>query len=603
MPRPQDTPVGLRWACRAGAAVLFALAVLLPADLAQDLPSRRDAIAIVPDLQRAPISGATLLRLCLALDALLLLAWGQRAGRRPAAQAAFPGDGTGPPAPTRGEGALVGGLTALALVLRLYHAGSDLWVDEIVNLHIFREIPALHIVASYRIINNHLMNTLLVKAAAAAFGEAEWAVRLPAILWGTLTVPALWAASRSALGRHGALLAALLLALSYHHIFYSQNARGYSGLVFFSVAATGLLGRALRSGRPSAWAAYLAAVLGAVASMLLGFFVLAGHAVAAALALVVPGRRGAETTGRRLREAAVFFGLAAYLAVHLYALVLPDAVVSVATVYRGSTMGYRVFSAEHLGEWARGLAAGAGPGGLAAVAVFLLAGAVGIVRAYRRDPVLVGGLAWPVLLTGAAVVVGGLNVTPRSFLLGLPLALVGGVSTLGAVVDRLAALRPGAPGLGRRLTVAAAVILAAASAAALPAYYRSPKQDFRGAIRHVESLRSPQDLVLAVYLSKAGFWHYAPRLGLREGRDFAVVQSVEEIERLKRDRPDARLFAVTTLVRGTRLEYPDLQPYIEAHFRLLRRFPGTLGDGDVAVWAEAPRDAASGAGGTGPATP
>jgi mannosyltransferase len=578
---------GRTWAWRAAcwlpAAVLLALALALPADLAQDLPSRREALEIDPALRHAPISGATLLRLCLALDAVLLWVAGLRVVRSRPVAPADPGNGT--PAPGRGEWALVWAVTLAALGLRLHHAGADLWVDEIVNLRIFREIPSLHIVASYRIINNHLLNTLLVKAAAGTFGEAEWAVRLPAILFGALTAPVLWAACRRALGREGALLASLLLAVSYHHVFYSQNARGYSSLVFFSVAATALLGRALRGGRPVDWVSYVAAVLGAVVSMLLGFFVLAGHAVASGAALWV-GRD--PKAGWRARRAALALGLAAYLALHIYALVLPDAVASVASVYRSSTstMGYHMFSLEHLGEWARGLAAGAGPGGLAVAVAFLAGGVLGLLRAYRRDPVLVGGLLWPVIVTAAAVVVGGLNVTPRSFLLGLPLALVGGVSTLQWTIERVATLLPGSRRLGMALTAGASALLAVGSAAALPAYYRHPKQDFRGAIRYVESVRGPADVTLAVYLSKAGYWHYGPGLGLQEGRDFVVVQSVGEIERLKRQRPGARLFAVTTLVRGTRLEYPDLQSYVEGNFRLLRRFPGTLGDGEVTVWQE-----------------
>jgi hypothetical protein len=186
-------------------------------------------------------------------------------------------------------------------------------------------------------------------------------------------------------------------------------------------------------------------------------------------------------------------------------------------------------------------------------------------------------------------VVGGLTVTPRSFLLGLPLALVGGVSTLQWAVERVAALRPGARRLGSALTAGAAGLLAVGSAAALPGYYRHPKQDFRGAIRYVESVRGHADVVLAVYLSKAGYRHYAPAIGLQEGRDFVVVQSVDEIKRVDRERPGARLFAVTTLLRGTRLEYPELQAYVEENFRVLRRFPGTLGDGEVAVWEEVPR--------------
>jgi hypothetical protein len=63
-----------------------------------------------------------------------------------------------------------------------------------------------------------------------------------------------------------------------------------------------------------------------------------------------------------------------------------------------------------------------------------------------------------------------------------------------------------------------------------------------------------------------------------------VVQSVEEAERARTARSGGRVFAVVTLARATRMEYPDLDSYVRSGFRLIRSFPGTLGDGGVSVW-------------------
>ncbi len=72
-----------------------------------------------------------------------------------------------------------------------------------------------------------------MKLCVAIFGAQEWAIRLPSVIFGTATIPAIYWVSRQALSRRASLCVALLLAVSYHHIFFSQNARGYTAYVFW----------------------------------------------------------------------------------------------------------------------------------------------------------------------------------------------------------------------------------------------------------------------------------------------------------------------------------------------------------------------------------
>jgi hypothetical protein len=555
------------------AAALLGASLFFPTRWAEDLPRNPEAFA------PPPISGTTLLRLVLAADAVLLAAFGLRRPR-PAPAGADPSIEAG--RVSRRELVLAGAVSALAMLLRLHRAGSDLWIDEIVNLTIFRDMPPLHVVAAFRIANNHVLNTLLVKVAIALGGESEAIVRLPAILFGAATVPVLFAASRRALGAGGALCAALLLAVSYHHVYFSQNARGYSAHVFFAILAASALAAALRTGRRGAFALYAAGLLGGTAALLHGFFVLAGHAVLLAGLAFVARRRRTDTVP--LRRAALALAAAAWGSLHLSALSLPDAFGSVSGVYRSPAMGYKLLSLEHVQEWGRGLAAGAGPGGLLAALVFVGLAAAGFHRAQRRDPILLWGLASPLAVMSGFVVAGHLNVTPRTFLLGLPLGIVCAVSAVLGSADLVAGLAPRWPRLRGLLVAVPMIVLMAGSGVALAHYYRFPKQDFRGALKFIARVRQPRDLVLAVYLAKIGCRYYGPGLGLEEGRDFVVVQSVEEAERARTARSGGRVFAVVTLARATRMEYPDLDSYVRSGFRLVRSFPGTLGDGEVSVW-------------------
>lgn len=569
-------------ACAFGAALLLAGAIWFPVDWASRLPGPVEA----PASGAFAVTGATLLRLCLVVDAAALLWLGfRRRGPAPPVVDSGAAD-AGPPPPGVGERVVVGILAVAALALRLHHADSDLWIDEIVNLELFRTMPPLHVLAAFSIANNHPLSTLLVKAMSAVAGDREWALRLPAILFGAATVPALWAAARRALGAAGAVAAALLLAVSYHHIFYSQNARGYSAHLFFAVAAAGLLSRAMRAEGAGRWVAYVASLVAGVAVILHGFFVMAGHALALAADALLGGR---TLRASRRREGARAVAVAAWTGLHLLALAIPDAVRSIGGVYHSKAMGYRLLSMEHLQELTRGLSAGAGAGGALAALVFLALGAAGFLRAYRADRLAVGALVGPLVVMAAFVVAGGLNVTPRTFLIALPLGIVCGIASVQAAADAVAARRPPE----RRGRTAALIVglvvavLTAASLSSLPGYYAAPKQDFRGAIRYVLSERRPGDRVLAVYLSRIGVRHYGPGLGLVEGRDFTSVHSAEEIDAEKVLHPGARLFAIVTLPRANRLEYPDLAARLGT-FRVLRTFRGTLGDGDVSVLVEDP---------------
>jgi hypothetical protein len=530
----------------------------------------------------APASpwGLVLFRICLLVDgaALLFLAW------RPAQL----GSTTAGPAHeklSKGDWAALAFLTLLGLFLRLHRAGTDLWVDEIVNVEAFRHVPPARVVSSFVFANNHMLNTLLVKAMVSLAGEKEWAVRLPAILFGAASVPAFWFAGRRALGSAGTFLASLLLATSYHHVFFSQNARGYSAHMFFALAGTTLLARALRGASVRTWFLYGLTMLGGVASLLHGFFVLAGHACVLAVARLRT-RPAGGTAIAGLRRGAVALFVVAYASFHLYALVVPDALASITSVYKTSAMGYGLFSVEHLQEWGRAALAAAGPGGLGAIALLALLAAAGFCRAQRADPVIVWGLSLPLAIIGLFVALGHLNVTPRTFLLALPVGLISaaaGVSMAATWVNR----RLGDRAWSRAaVSVVPCVVAGGVSLAALGRYYAYPKQDFCGAMRFAESQRGPRDVVLAVYLAKCGYLYYGSQFGLLEGRDYVVVHSVGEIELARRRHPEARFFAVVTLARANRLEYPELDAFIQRRFRVVRRFPGTLGDGEVSVWME-----------------
>ena len=73
--------------------------------------------------------------------------------------------------------------------------------------------------------NQHRFYSLLAHLSTDTFGEHPWSLRLPSLLAGTITVPLTFLA-RELSDRTEALLAGTLLAVSYHHVWFSPNAHG-----------------------------------------------------------------------------------------------------------------------------------------------------------------------------------------------------------------------------------------------------------------------------------------------------------------------------------------------------------------------------------------
>jgi Dolichyl-phosphate-mannose-protein mannosyltransferase len=93
---------------------------------------------------------------------------------------------------------------------------------------------------------------------AVKVGDPTATVHLPSILLGTATVPLAYLLGLRTVGRAGALVGALLLALSPFATFYSIEARAYSTLMFLAVLSVLVLLKATGDGRARWWVAYAA---------------------------------------------------------------------------------------------------------------------------------------------------------------------------------------------------------------------------------------------------------------------------------------------------------------------------------------------------------
>jgi hypothetical protein len=177
-------------------------------------------------------------------------------------------------------------LTLLALAVRLPGLDGGLWADEIYSaLYAFRT-PFPASLAEFHGDNKHPFYSLLAHLSLSAFGESPWSLRLPALLFGVASVPMLFGLGARVTSRREAGFAAALLAVSYHHVWFSQNARGYTILLFCALASTWLLVRFLQDGDRRAGVLYGVCIAVGVYTHLTFVFTAFAQFIVAILALM-----------------------------------------------------------------------------------------------------------------------------------------------------------------------------------------------------------------------------------------------------------------------------------------------------------------------------
>jgi len=147
-------------------------------------------------------------------------------------------------------------ITAAAALVRFYHLGVEsLWLDEATSLFLarmdLREMVGWTAVDIHPPFYYSLLHYWLV------FGSSEGAIRSLSALAGTLTVPLVYSIGRSLFNRATGLGAALLLALSPFHLWYSQETRMYALLALLTTCSIYCMLELLRGKGWPAWIGYV----------------------------------------------------------------------------------------------------------------------------------------------------------------------------------------------------------------------------------------------------------------------------------------------------------------------------------------------------------
>jgi len=179
-------------------------------------------------------------------------------------------------------------VVAAALAVRLA-IPRGLWLDEAISVS-QAQVGFLSMLENIAVVDRHPpLHHAVLWLTVRLLGDGELAVRIPSLVAGTLTVPALYLLGRELYDRRTGLLAAAFGAASPLLVWYAQEARMYAFVALLAPLAVWAQARALRESRPRWWAAYVLASAALMWSHYFGLILVAAQQLVFVVVLI--GRR------------------------------------------------------------------------------------------------------------------------------------------------------------------------------------------------------------------------------------------------------------------------------------------------------------------------
>ena len=129
-------------------------------------------------------------------------------------------------------------ILSIGLLLRIYDLDAEsLWLDEIISIKVASHdiYPMFEIFFIHD--NTPPLHYILLHGWIKIVGDSEFAARSLSAIFGFLAIPLIYKVAVLIFNKNVGLLSALLLALSEFHIYYSQEARCYSLMVFLTLVS------------------------------------------------------------------------------------------------------------------------------------------------------------------------------------------------------------------------------------------------------------------------------------------------------------------------------------------------------------------------------
>jgi|GEM_PF-2098142 len=145
----------------------------------------------------------------------------------------------------------------LGLCLRLPNFTASLWYDEVWYTH--AGLQGSHFMKVLFHDVHPPLYPLLMRGWICLFDDGEISMRMPSLIFGLASIWLTYALAKNWFGRMTAVLAALLMALSPFHIWYSQEAKNNMLLLLLTLLALWGLQQAWKTDKRSCWCLFILA--------------------------------------------------------------------------------------------------------------------------------------------------------------------------------------------------------------------------------------------------------------------------------------------------------------------------------------------------------
>lgn len=467
-------------------------------------------------------------------------------------------------------------LLVVAAFLRLRGINSDLWYDEVMTLVGFVRLPFGQLLTSYVNQNNHILFSLLSNVSVSVFGESPGVVRLPALLFGLASIWALYNLARTLTDEREAWLATIIIVFSYHHVWFSQNARGYTGLLFWMLLGTWFFIKGLRQNSHVVWIIYAMFMALGMFTHLTSVFIVIGHVIIYCFILLKRTNFFKNASTSDLRPL-ISFALIGIFTFQLYSLVLPQVFNAFQDRVEVSQVRVEVWTNPIWGlyEALKGLNISFGTiaGGIIALFIF----GAGVISYVRTNQIVIWLLLIPVIIGTITLIIVHLHFYPRFFffLLGIGvLVLVRGTTESARLFLFLLPKKISAYCSTQKTGTLFAGIIIVASFFTLANNYRYPKQDYSGAVAYIKENCKDNGSVVTVGMAMYPFEeYYAPQ--------WETVETREALDEIRsHNKP---IWLVYMFEDHMKSFYPEIMSSIHQDFTVVKAFPGTLSGGTLYV--------------------
>lgn len=482
-----------------------------------------------------------------------------------------------PPSPAIGRNdlAILLFILLLAAVLRTAGLNTPLWYDEIWTVDTHVRLPWGDMMREYSM-NHHYFFSMKAKLFSQIFGEEAWAYRFPAVLFGVGTVAAIWWLAKEVASTRIAHISALLVALSYHQVWFSQNARGYTELAFWSVLGLILFLRGMRRPTMGTWVAFGLTAAAAVFTHLTGAFFFVALGLVWLVSLMTGFGRDALSRDWVLQPL-IGVAIALGLTFLVYLPILPSLLDTMGEISATSAVDKMQVYQNPVWTMVEGLRTTIGNTGSLTliVAIAGLATLVfGAIGTHSAQPLFSVAIAMHIAVTLAILMSLDMRIWPRFFFVDIGPVIVLVVVGYGYGAGLVARLFR-RPQLGRVLFAVGVLAMVVVSLFLVQRNYDAPKQDLAGAFAFVEETRGPSERVYAI--NPGG-----PVFESHFGADWTTIGDADVYARAMAQ-PGPVALVVLFPNRMFRV-IPRLGTDVEGQLEFVRAFAGTLGDGQVLVY-------------------